>query len=135
MRVLAISGRGDYKIGESQTADFNWFGIGDSAKEKIKTVKKGDEVEIKSHDEGGKKIVDDITVTKKYEDTGTTNPNMIKFPDRYMSPKTPEERTDIKKQAIGHMASRSLKGIEGVNINNYQEEITKLYNLFRDLVA
>ena len=50
--------------------------------------------------------------------------------------KTPEVQESIKRQAIGHMTSRSLIALQGhVDINNIQEVAASLYKKYQELVG
>jgi hypothetical protein len=50
--------------------------------------------------------------------------------------KSPEEQNTIKRQAIGHMTSRSLASMQGIiTPDNIEEIITKLYAKYVELVG
>jgi len=127
MKVFAFSGDGKYiKIGETnETAQ--WYAITSAVKNFIKNISKGDEVEVRATKNSvGKLELQFINVTKKASDSG--------FAPRYG--KTPEEQESIKRQAIGHMVSRSLIALQGqVDVNNIQKVAEELYKKYQELVG
>ena len=127
MKVFAFSGDGKYvKIGETnETAQ--WYTITSAVKNFIKNINKGDEVEIRATKNSvGKLELQFINVTKKASDSGSVS--------RYG--KSPEEQESIKRQAIGHMVSRTLIALQGqLDVNNIQKVAEELYKKYQELVG
>jgi hypothetical protein len=47
-----------------------------------------------------------------------------------------EKNESIKRQAIGHMTSRVIAGLQGhIDLNNVQEQMTTIYKKFQELVG
>ena len=125
MKICAISEDKKFlKIG----ADFDsarWFGFPDSLAATISTIIRGDIVEIThSQQTNGKLILDSI---KK---TGSAVASQKTYG------KTPEEQDSIKRQAIGHMTSRTLIALQGqVNPDNIEDIMVRLYKKYQILVG
>ena len=118
MKVFAISRDNQfYKIGN----DFNsavWYQIGEN-QENISTVSKGDEVDIESKVENGKKVLTKVVVTNK---ATTSNYN--------------DRNTSIEKQAMMKSAADAIKTMTGQfpNVDDLGDAILKLYEkLYRKL--
>lgn len=136
MKVTAISKDGRfYKIGEA-LADAVWYGIGDEVKSYITSIQKGDEVEIKFSTGADKKRV--LNYIKKTGSAPTqTNgeaPSTFKKPWVDYGTKSPEVQDSIRKQAVGHMTSRTLIAMQGsIDSSNVIEMIDMLYAKYLDL--
>lgn len=126
MQIWAISGDKKYlKIGE----DFNsarWFGIPEALMTITALLIKGDVVEL-THSQGadGKLVLETIKKTgavpaKEFKSYG----------------KTPEEQNSIKRQAIGHMTSRTLIALQGqVDIGTIEGVMERIYKKYQILVG
>lgn len=65
-----------------------------------------------------------------------SNPVKTNAPEKKTWGKTPEEQDSIKRQAIGHMVSRTLISLQGhVDPNNVHEIATELYKTYQELVG
>lgn len=139
MKVTAISKDGKFlKIGEG-LPDSVWHSYEEAITDVVKTIVKGDEVETK-YDvvADGKRV---LTYIKKIASapvppTGgadtTTTP--YKKPWVEYGTKSPEVQDSIRKQAVGHMTSRTLISLQGhVTPENVIELIDKLYTKYLDI--
>ena len=134
-KVLAIGKGGKvFKVGSSE-ADAKWY-VTDEVAEYAKTVKKGDEIELKSRTEGRNNILTFIKITGSAPSTvtGTTTPTG--YTKKAWTPyeKPQDVQDSIRRQAVGHMTSRTLIGLQGqFDINNVCEIIDVLYAKYLDL--
>lgn len=69
-------------------------------------------------------------ITSKPKSSGSYSSS---YSGEFMRPKTPEERQDIRQQAIGHMVSRVIAGLEGVDVNNVHEISYEVAQTFTDI--
>jgi hypothetical protein len=125
MKVCAISRDGLYlRLGESQEQS-RWYAITKRVLDVSKTLKRGDTVDIKFEQrEDGKFYLTELTKT------GSAPAEEKKYYG-----KSPEEQNTIRRQAIGHMASRALIALQGqVDINNITNVAETLYKKFQELV-
>jgi hypothetical protein len=143
MKVFAISADNKwYKIGE-KISDSLWYGVGKEVAKFISSIKKGDVVEIKStvgEDKKKylsfiKKVGEDsssVTITE-VKPSGTTSTSST---TKSFYGKSPEEQNTIRRQAVGHMTSRTIVGLQGhVTLDNVLEVIDTLYKKYNDLTA
>lgn len=87
-----------------------------------------DEIEFTSEEIKGE---DTITrVTKIGGSSSGTGSSAGKFYE-----KSPEVQESIKRQAIGHMVSRTIKGLQGVDLNNINTVIDSLYKKYQEVVG
>ena len=103
-----------------------WFVITSTVQPYIDKFNVGDEVTIKSDKKSdGKSHLIYIGLVNAAPAGSTTQAPTEK---KTWSPKSPEEQNSIKRQAIGHMVSRTLIGMQGaVNEGNVEALIDKLY--------
>lgn len=124
MKVCAISGDKKYlKLGENFDSS-RWYVVTDKVTEIANTINRGDTVEIKADQKDDGKLY--LNFIKKT----ASAPGERKYWG-----KSPEEQNTIRRQAIGHMASRALIALQGqVDINNITSVAETLYKKFRSLV-
>jgi len=136
-RVLAIGKGGKvFKVGTSE-ADAKWY-VTDEVAEYAKTVKKGDEIELKARVEGRNNILTFLKITGSSPSTsGTvTTGGASGYTKKPWTPyeKPQEVQDSIRRQAVGHMTSRTLVGLQGqFDINNVCELIDVIYAKYLDL--
>ena len=137
MKVLAIGKGGKvFKVGSSE-ADAKWY-VTDEVAEYAKTVKKGDEIELKSRAEGRNNILTFLKIVGSAPSTvsGTSSGNASGYTKKAWTPyeKPQDVQDSIRRQAVGHMTSRTLVGLQGqFDINNVCEIIDVLYAKYLDL--
>lgn len=137
MKVLAIGKGGKvFKVGTNE-ADAKWY-VTDEVAEYAKTVKKGDEIELKSRVEGRNNILTFLKITGSSPSTvsGGTTGGASGYTKKSWTPyeKPQEVQDSIRKQACGHMVSRTLIGLQGqFDVNNVTEIIDVLYAKYLDL--
>ncbi len=146
MIVTAISKDGLYlKIGE-KLADSVWYGYDKEVAKMIKTINKGDEVEIKHHLNDEKKreldFIKKVGVTSPVQKAEEVPAGIVPPVTTYKKPwvdygsKTPEVQDSIRRQAIMHAVSRSLNSLQGlVTLDNIEEVTTRLYEHYTKLVT
>jgi hypothetical protein len=136
-KVLAIGKGGKvFKVGSSE-ADAKWY-VTDEVAEYAKTVKKGDEIELKSRAEGRNNILTFLKIVGSAPSTvsGTSSGNASGYTKKAWTPyeKPQDVQDSIRRQAVGHMTSRTLVGLQGqFDINNVCEIIDVLYAKYLDL--
>lgn len=129
MQICAISGDKKFlKLGEDFTSA-RWFGIPPTLETETASLAKGDIVVI-THKQGA----DGKLVLETIKKTGTVP---AKTPEQQKTyGKTPAEQDSIKRQAIGHMTSRTLIALQGqVNIGDIESVMEKLYKKYQFLVG
>ncbi len=134
MKVIAIrNDKTAIKIGESDTSS-EWYSVGQNVQNFVKTLRWGDEIEIK-FEQGEKQKT--LTFVKKADKapapapapvTGTSSPEPEKPKSTYKSSETSEQ---IRRLAVGHMVSRTLIGLSPqLTLDNVEEIINKLWNIY-----
>ena len=110
-----------------------WYVITPSVAPYIGKINVGDTVTIKSEKKGDKNHLVHIVQVSG----GTSSPTPPAQEKKAgWSPKSPEEQNSIKRQAIGHMVSRTLIGMQGaVNESNVEALIDKLYGKYQQVVG
>lgn len=129
MQICAISGDKKFlKIGE----DFNsarWYGIPDALVTTTAALAKGDIV-VLTHKQGA----DGKLVLETIKKTGAVAPKTDAPQKTYG--KSPEEQDSIKRQAIGHMTSRTLIALQGqVDVGTIESLMEKIYKKYQSLVG
>lgn len=131
MKILAIGKQGKvFKIGENE-ADSKWF-VTDEVADYTKNIKRGDEVEIKSRQEGRDNYLTYIKVLGSPEQAA---PSAFSAPKTYASSgRSPDINESIRKQAIMHAVSRTLIGLQGqFDMNNVLDYIDVLYKKYESI--
>lgn len=136
MKVLAIGKGGKvFKVGTSE-ADAKWY-VTDEVAEYAKTVKKGDEIELKSRVEGRNNILTFIKIVSSSPSTGgTATTGATGYTKKPWTPyeKPQDVQDSIRKQACAHAVSRTLIGLQGqFDVNNVCEIIDVLFAKYLDL--
>lgn len=152
------------KIGESE-AKSKWYWMSPAVEKYAKAqIPVGTEVELQTETKNGKDVITRITKEGNSSSTPQTNKdepqgftckecgaalkddkydtcydcnqkNKKSGKSNYYS-KSPAEREMIKRQAMGHMVSRTLISLQGhVDPNNVEELATSLYKLYENLVG
>jgi len=114
-------------IGESAN-NGTWYSIPSNVKSFITKIPIGSVVEINSENEGGKEVLKFIKTSgnKPYSPKGNKPPFK-----KTTYGKSPEEQESIRRQAVGHMVSRTLIALQGhVDPNNIQDIIDSLYEKY-----
>lgn len=126
-----------------------WAECSDPVKKWAKdNFKEGDVVELELAEKNGKYKVEG-KITKEGQTSAPTTqtnsqPSTTSTPSNYSSSssakktwgKTPEECDSIKRQAIGHMVSRSLIALQAhLDPNNIHEVAEQLYSTYQRLVG
>lgn len=137
MKVLAIGKGGKFfKVGTSE-ADAKWY-VTDEVAEYAKTVKKGDEIELKSRVEGRNNILTFIKIVSSSPSTGgTATTGATGYTKKPWTPyeKPQDVQDSIKRQAVLHATSRALIGLQGqFDVNNITEISEMIYRHFLSLV-
>ena len=136
-----------------------WYSVPSNCVEFLEKISFGEQVEFKSETKDNKLYlvyIKPISKGTKSEVSSTTAFKCVscgvslkdgKYPTCYTcsmeikkqeeaSPEDKAKRESIKRQAIGHMTSRSLTSLQGyVDINNVEDVIRKLYKLYQELVG
>ena len=151
MKIVAISGDGQYyKIGETFD-DSKWYVV-KNVLGYVKGLQKGDEVEIKyALDKSKNRVLSYIKKVNSGQVTSNTKvvrePHIkttnlpsqesasfnegLRYPDRYMSPKTPQESERIKRLSIFDSVCVAVAALAGqVDENGLSNAIEKLYDKF-----
>ena len=147
MRVITISRDGNfYKIGANE-GQARWYGVGDQVKKFIGTIQKNDDVNIKYQAGADGKPV--LTYIKKSSENGgapieTSVEMKISPADTYTKPtssysggyKDPAVQESIKRQAIGHMTSRTLIALQAqLDVANVTGVMETIYAKYQELVG
>ena len=138
MRIVAFGKKNPRSICLNDGKEDVWFYISDRAKIDITTLQKDDEVDIEFTEgtKGGKfisvlTVKNGTPVTAKPSTTSSEKKPFVPY-----SGKSPEEQNSIKRQAIGHMVSRTIIGLQGtVDINNVTAVIDTLYKKYVEVVG
>ena len=136
MKVLAIGKGGKvFKVGTGE-ADAKWY-VTDEVAEYAKTVKKGDEIELKSRAEGRNNILTFIKIVSSSPSTGgTATTGATGYTKKPWTPyeKPQDVQDSIRKQACAHAVSRTLIGLQGqFDVNNVCEIIDVLFAKYQDI--
>lgn len=141
MKVIKISSKGNMlSIGEDERSA-KWYFLSEKVEGYVKSnIKVGDLVTIKSEDKNGDSTI--VFISKEGNKLGAGSPFKPRisqdFPKQEVKTygKSPEEQNSIKRQAIGHMVSRSLIALQGqVDINNILSIIDTLYDKYVEKVG
>ena len=158
-KVCAVSkDKQFYKLG-ADVEKARWYGVADEAREAMDPIVHGDLVEIEFKDEAGKRVIVSAKKTGESPVVKSESTSSDKFTcgkcgkamkdDTYefcytcnqAEPKksygkSPEEQATIKRQAIGHMTSRSLIALQGhIDPNNITGIMETLYKKYIELVG
>lgn len=138
MKVLAIGKGGKvFKVGTTE-ADAKWY-VTDEVAEYAKTVKKGDEIELKSRAEGRNNMLTFIKILGSSPSTSTgvssASPSTFTAKKAWTPYEKPQDVQDsIRKQACAHAVSRTLIGLQGqFDVNNVCEIIDVLFKKYQDI--
>ena len=129
MKVFAIAKKESgvfYRIGETDDTS-RWYTVTPAVQNVIKDIQKGDLVEIEYTDmpHGNRHLTSVIKTGSVPRDD---------YGNEYMKSRPPEQRAEIRSAAIGKMVAMSLQGIEGINIENYEETIKNLYKIYDEVI-
>jgi len=138
MKIVAFGkkNRNNVLLNNGKTED--WYFVSDRAKFDVNTLSVGQDIDVvfEESEKPGKygqkgKFITSITTT------GTSpTPVIEKKPFVPYSGKSQEEQNSIKRQAIGHMVSRTIIGLQGsVDINNVTSVIDTLYKKYVEVVG
>jgi VCBS repeat-containing protein len=125
-------------LGETATEEKGtWYYMTEKTKPYLTKMKKGDEVTIEHSDEDGKRTITFVkTGTGNKAVVGTKAPAPKEGSSGKFYGKSPEEQESIKRQAIGHMVSRTIIGLQGsVDANNVLSIIDTLYKKYVEVVG
>lgn len=120
--------------GENKT----WRYVTPAVQERFQFFKKGDEVDITLGSDNKT-----VTFMKKSGSSdsapvshpSTSSPSTNNYEKKTYG-KTPEEQNSIKRQAIGHMVSRTLVGMQGTfDVNTVGSIIDTLYKKYQEVVG
>lgn len=148
-KIVAFGRQGKMVKVEHKDGKMDWFFLSDKVLSFIKNFNIGDEVEFRSEEQKGNKIMTFITkssggnisvespISPKSSFIPKPSPQNTNFGfgGEFQKSKTPEERNDIRRQAVLHATSRVLIGLQGTfDINTFPEISTTIYNHFLKLV-
>ena len=150
MKILRMGPAGKMIcLGEADSKG-QWYIMDEPVKAHISKFAVGDVVSIRSVAKNGKQHLTFISPMNGHPpvSTGTgdasnapvavTQASEIKTAEKKSTwtPKTAEENASIKRQAIGHMTSRSLIALQGqISVDNIETVAEKVYRKFVELVG
>ena len=115
-----------------------WYYVSSKVKDYLSKLHKGDEIDIEVTQGDRGKIITFIKQTGSNQfsvPTSETKASSYSSEKKYYG-KSPEEQESIKRQAIGHMVSRTLISMQGtVDVNNVCGIIDTLYKKYQEVVG
>lgn len=152
MKIVAFSKNGKMAKMSDDTGEEKWYFFTEKVEQFIKKFSVGDTVEATVAEKEGKQILTFIkgngtggfspkTSTASFDDPSETDEApKTTFKSTFTPAKTwgksPEEQNTIKRQAIGHMVSRTLISMQGlVSVDNVEGIIDRLYAKYQEVVG
>lgn len=156
MKFIRLSRDKQYAlIGESANKA-QWYTVAENVKRFVESLQADEEVTIRFEKKDKSNILtfiskngngSPVSVAEPQEPGSEPTPAPSRIPSSYTKNtyeksatkswgKTPAEQDSIKRQAIGHMTSRTLIALQGqVSPDNVQELMTQIYQGYQELVG